>query len=140
MHPNGLGGGRNPPPFLFYNDTYDRIVGMSDNVVKSSDLPEPTKKAPAKKSAAKKTTAKKAAVPKAEKSPVPEKTVAKASAGKKFIYFDSGAAYSTKGGIRFTRENRIYEIEEQEADHLLTLDNFRLPSQLELEEYYKENN
>ena len=108
---------------------------MSDNVVKSSDLPEPTKKA-----AAKKTTAKKAAAPKAEKSPVPEKTVAKASAGKKFIYFDSGAAYSTKGGIRFTRENRIYEIEEQEADHLLTLDNFRLPSQLELEEYYKENN
>jgi len=27
-----------------------------------------------------------------------------------------------------------------EADHLLSLDNFRLPSQLELEDYYKENN
>jgi hypothetical protein len=107
--------------------------------VKSSDLPEPTKKAPAKKTAAKKTTAKKAA-PKAEKSPVPEKKVAQPSSGKKFIYFASGSAYSTKGGIRFTRENRIYQVEEQEADHLLTLDNFRLPTQLELEDYYKENN
>tara|TARA_B100002019_G_scaffold185622_1_gene160306 strand:+ start:3226 stop:3576 length:351 start_codon:yes stop_codon:yes gene_type:complete len=116
---------------------------MSDNVVKSSDLPEPTKapaeKAATKKAPAKKTTAKKAA-PKAEKSPVPKKTVSKASAGKKFIYFASGSAYSTKNGIRFTRENRIYEIEKQEADHLLTLDNFRLPTQLELEDHYKENN
>lgn len=112
---------------------------MSENVVKSSDLPEPTKKAPAKKAAAKKTTAKKTA-PKAEKSPVPEKTVAKASTGKKFVYFDSGSAYSTKSGIRFTRDRRIYELDAAEADHLLTLDNFRIPTQLELEDYYKENN
>lgn len=116
---------------------------MSDNVVKSSDLPEPTeapaKKAAAKKAPAKKTTAKKAA-PKAEKSPVPEKKIAQPSSGKKYIFFQSGSAYLTKGGIRFTRENRIYEIEEQEADHLLTLDNFRLPTQLELEDHYKENN
>lgn len=117
---------------------------MSENVVKSSDLPEPDKPV-AKKTAAKK-TAKKAAVkkesaaPKAEKSPVPEKTVAKASAGKKFVYFESGSAYSTKSGVRFTREKRIYELEAAEADHLLTLDNFRIPTQLELEDYYKENN
>jgi hypothetical protein len=110
---------------------------MSENVVKSSDLPEP-KKPVAKKTAAKK-TAKKAA-PKAEKSPVPEKTVATASTGKKFVYFDSGAAYSTKSGVRFTRDRRIYELDAAEADHLLTLDNFRIPTQLELEDYYKENN
>ncbi len=124
---------------------------MSENVVKSSDLPEPTK-APAKKAAekkapAKKTTAKKAAPKeadsapvKAEKSPVPEKTIAQPSAGKKFVYFSVGSAYSTKSGVRFTRDKRIYEIDEQEADHLLGLDNFRIPTQLELEDYYKENN
>lgn len=117
---------------------------MSENVVKSSDLPESPKKVPAKK-VAKKAVAKDVgesidAAPKVEKSPVPKKNVAKASAGKKFIYFDSGSAYSTKSGIRFTRENRIYEIEEEEANHLLTLDNFRLPTQLELEDYYKDNN
>lgn len=127
-------------------------MSMSENVVKSSDLPESPKKVAAKK-VAKKAPAKSVdtsdeapidapvdEVVKPEKSPVPKKTIAKASAGKKFIYFDSGAAYSIKGGIRFTRENRIYEIEEEEANHLLTLDNFRLPTQLELEDYYKENN
>jgi hypothetical protein len=116
---------------------------MSENVVKSSDLPEPSK-APAKKVAAKKTAKKAAAkvesTPKAEKSPVPEKIVAEPSAGKKFVYFDSGAAYSTKSGVRFTRERKIYELDAAEADHLLSLDNFRLPTQIELEDYYKENN
>jgi len=139
---------------------------MNDNVVKSDDVAP--KKAPAKKATAKKSPAKKATPSAAEfnqdatgdddlvqdrteherpveevkvkKSPVKKANIAKASSGKKFIYFDSGAAYVTKDGTRFTRENRIYEIDEQEADFLLTLDNFRLPDQLELEEYYKENN
>jgi len=116
---------------------------MSENVVKSSDLPEsnkPVAKKTAAKKTAKKTVAKGPTAPKAEKSPVPEKTVAKASTGKKFVYFDSGSAYSTKSGVRFTRDRRIYELDAAEADHLLTLDNFRIPTQLELEDYYKENN
>jgi hypothetical protein len=76
----------------------------------------------------------------AEKSPIPEKNVAKASGGKKFVFFASGSAYVTKSGFRFSSEKRIYELDLEEADHLLSLDNFRLPDQLELEDYYKENN
>jgi hypothetical protein len=75
-----------------------------------------------------------------EKSPIPEKNIAKAGGGRKFVYFASGSAYVTKSGFRFSADKRIYEIDEKEADHLLSLENFRLPDQLELEEYYKENN
>lgn len=129
---------------------------MSDNVIRSTDLPESSKpvKATAKKTTAKKDVAKKIASEQiiennvvtnvedsvVEKSPLPDKSVAKASNGKKFVFFSSGSAYSTKEGIRFTRDKRIYEIDEKEADHLLSFDNFRLPTQLELEEYYRENN
>lgn len=73
------------------------------------------------------------------KSPIPEKNIAKSNAGKKFVYFSSGSGYVTKSGFKFSSEKRIYELEEDEADHLLSLSNFRLPDQLELEEYYKEN-
>jgi hypothetical protein len=141
---------------------------MSENVIKSGDLPEASKPAPAKKAAgSKKTTAKKQASPKAapkvdpevaaevepvvqevvdnepikaEKSPLPEKNVAQASSGRKFVFFSTGSAYVTKSGVKFTADKRIYEVENEEADFLLSLENFRLPTQLELEEYYKENN
>lgn len=127
-----------------------------DNVIKSDDLPTSSKStaSPAKKAAPKKPASKKAVsepvavsddksstdTPVVEKSPLPDKSVAKPSSGKKFVFFSSGSAYSTKEGIRFTRDKRIYEIDQEEADHLLSLDNFRLPTQLELEDYYKENN
>jgi hypothetical protein len=129
---------------------------MSENVIKSSDLPEAGKPAAAKKAAgSKKTTAKKQASAdvepvveevvdnapiKAEKSPLPEKNVAQPSLGKKFVFFSTGSAYVTKSGVKFTANKRIYEVEDEEADFLLSLENFRLPTQLELEEYYKENN
>lgn len=73
------------------------------------------------------------------KSPIPEVHIAKPLGGKKFVYFSSGSGYVTKMGLCFSTEKRIYEIDEDEANHLLSLDNFRLPDQLELEEFYKEN-
>lgn len=107
---------------------------MSENVVKSQDVaPAPAKKAV-------KTVAPKEKIEKTNSDENPKRKVAKPKSGKKFVYFDSGSAYVTKSGFRFTRENRIYELDIEEADHLLSLDNFRLPSQLELEDYYKENN
>lgn len=75
-----------------------------------------------------------------EKSPIPEKHVAQPSGGKKFVFFCSGAGYVTRSGFKFSPQNRIYEVDEEEANHLLSLSNFRLPNQLELEDYYKENN
>lgn len=74
-----------------------------------------------------------------QKSPIPEKKVAKANSGKKFVYYSSGNGYSTRSGLRFTPEQRIYELDAEEADVLLKLDNFRLPNQLELEDLYKES-
>lgn len=107
---------------------------MSENVIKSEDVaPEPTKKA-------NKSTSVKEKVVKSDSDENPKRKVAKPKAGKKFVYFESGSAYVTVSGFRFTKENRIYELDIDEADHLLSLDNFRLPNQLELEDYYKENN
>lgn len=101
---------------------------MSDNVIKSD------------KSAPKKATAsKKKAEPKAEKTLNDrDKPTAKAPDGYKFVFFESGSAYVTVDGRRFTKENRILLLENSEADQLLELSNFRLPDQLELEEYAKE--
>lgn len=107
---------------------------MSENIVKSEDV----KSEPVKKNT--KTTSVKEKNNTSDGNENSRKKVAKARSGKKFVYFESGSAYVTKSGFRFTRENRIYELDIEEADHLLSLDNFRLPDQLELEDYYKENN
>lgn len=112
---------------------------MSDNIIKSEDA-APKKKVAAVKEVESNKEEIVESEPKPKKSPTPKKKVSTASDGKKFIYFDSGVAYVTKSGFRFSQQNRIYEIENDEADYLLTLTNFRLPTQLELEDHYKENN
>lgn len=98
---------------------------MSDNTIKSTDVnPESNeKKAPAKKAAAKKTSPK-----------VKENIETAVNSGYKIIIFESGSSY-VSGEIRFTRQNNIQELPEAEANRLLELDNFRIPNQLELEEY-----
>lgn len=99
---------------------------MSDNVIKSDDV-APKKSTKTSKPAAKK---EKVNSNKSTNAKVPE-----ASEGKKFVYYSSGSGYITRSGFRFTPEKRIYELDIEEADYLLSLDNFRLPDQLELEEY-----
>jgi hypothetical protein len=100
----------------------DDDAGLDDGAVGGQDSETP----PAKKVAAKRSAPKK-------QSPNQKKI------DTKFIYFDSGSAYVTKGGFRFSPENRIYELPIDEADHLLNFDNFRIPNQIEMEQYYKEN-
>lgn len=101
---------------------------MSDNVIKSTDVTSAkaetntVKKAPAKKAAAK---------PK----PKAEKAVVTATSGLKVIIFECGASY-VSGDLSFTREDNIKEVPEDQADFLLTLENFRAPNQIELEEFY----
>lgn len=99
---------------------------MSDNIVTSADATSAPKE---EKNTAKKAPAKKAA-PKAK---VAEK-VETATTGYKVIIFESGSSF-VSGDIRFTRENYIQEVPEDEANRLLEFDNFRLPDQLELEDY-----
>ena len=100
---------------------------MSENIVTSTSVNDvektPAKKAPAKKAAAK---------PKEEK-PV-QKETATVSGDRVVVIFESGASYSANG-LRFTRQDNIQEVTQEEAAFLLTLENFRIPDVLELEEY-----
>jgi len=96
---------------------------MTDNVIKSTDVNKQADK-PVKKAAAKKSAPKKAdAAPKGVKE------------GYKIIIFESGASY-VSNSVRFTRDNPIQEVPEADAEILLGLDNFRLPDQFEIEEYF----
>ena len=100
---------------------------MSENIVTSTSVNDasktPAKKAPAKKAAAKPKEAK----------PV-EKKATTVNDNRVVIIFESGAAYSGNG-LLFTREDSIQEVTEEQAAFLLTLENFRIPDVLELEEY-----
>lgn len=103
-----------------------------DNTVVSDDVaPKPKKKAPAKKAAPKKVVAD----PVVDDAPAQESTASVETSGV-VVIFESGASYSS-GGYRFTQANRIQEVPADVAESLLALDNFRLPSPLELEEYLK---
>jgi hypothetical protein len=52
------------------------------------------------------------------------------------ILFESGAGYATSSGFRFSQTNKMAEVPAEEARLLLSLDNFRLPSDEEKEMYY----
>lgn len=51
---------------------------------------------------------------------------------KKYIYFNHGAGYSLESGIKFTRENPIQMVSEQEYDILIRNSNFRNPTEAEI--------
>lgn len=98
------------------------------NVVKSEDA-APKKKAPAKKAAPKKKAVSKDVV----EEPVVEFV---SNSEKVLIYFESGSAYITGSGHRFSRSEPLAEVSADEASSLLRLSNFRLPSDEEKEMYY----
>lgn len=52
------------------------------------------------------------------------------------VYFESGSGYILPDGFKFTKENRMRELPAEMAHRLLSLDNFRLPSDEEKEVYY----
>lgn len=101
---------------------------MSENVV-TSDKSAPKKATPVKKKADPK--------PKKELNER-DRPIATPPSGYKFVYFSSGSAYVTTDGRRFDKNQRINLVTDDEAERLLQLPNFRLPDQLELEEYAKE--
>lgn len=93
---------------------------MTDNIIKSDDVNQK----PVKKAAPKKTAAKKADAPQIA-----------TKDGLRVIVFESGASYSSNG-VRFTKDNRIQEVSEAHAELLLELENFRLPTQEEVDNYF----
>lgn len=44
------------------------------------------------------------------------------------VYYESGNGYVTTSGYKFTRQNPMREVTREEANILLRLSNFRLPS------------
>jgi hypothetical protein len=92
-----------------------------DNIVKSEDV-TPVKKQPVKKVI--------------KKEIIEEKVTTENQGDNVLIYFESGAGYVTRSGLKFSRENRMAEISAEEANLLLRLSNFRLPSDEEKEVYY----
>jgi hypothetical protein len=88
---------------------------MTDNVIKSENV-----------------------APKKAKQPKVKKPIAKpiVDSDKVVIYFESGYAYSLANGFTFTQENRMLELPAEEAQILLSLDNFRLPNDEEKQMYY----
>lgn len=92
---------------------------MSDNVIKSEDVsPKPVKKTAAKKAAPKKAEVKQS----------------ETKDGLKIVVFESGASYNSNG-LRFTQDNKIQAVPQEDAERLLELDNFRLPTQEEVDNY-----
>lgn len=92
---------------------------MTNSVTTDNLNPEPentnppvAKKAPAKKAPA----VKKAAAP---------KVTTQSENGKKYVWFEAGSSYSLPSGFRFTQQNKMALLDEEEANRLLELDNFR---------------
>ena len=78
----------------------------------------------------KKPAAKKAAA----KKQITEENVSKE--GTVLVVFESGAGYTTGSGFHFSQRNKMGLLPAEEANLLLALDNFRLPSDEEKEMYY----
>ena len=78
----------------------------------------------------KKAVAKKAAV----KKEITQENISKE--GNVLVVFESGTAYVTASGFHFSQRNKIGLLPSEEANLLLALDNFRLPSDEEKEMYY----
>ena len=53
----------------------------------------------------------------------------------RFIYFQNGASYHTKSMITFTRENPLHAVSIEEYNKLISIDNFRDPTEQELSDY-----
>ena len=105
---------------------------MSENIITTESLDV------AKKASAKKTPAKAKVNNDADDVVVEE--VAKTPKNKKstksviVIVFESGASYTTDDLI-FTRQDCIQEVTEEQFERLISLDNFRRPTDDEVQEY-----
>lgn len=51
------------------------------------------------------------------------------------IVFESGSGYVTKSNFKFTQKNKIAKLDYEEAMLLLKLDNFRLPTEEEIDNF-----
>lgn len=53
----------------------------------------------------------------------------------RWIFFESGAGYTTNSGIRFSRNEPLHEISEDEYDILIRQSNFRVPTEEDFKRY-----
>jgi hypothetical protein len=53
----------------------------------------------------------------------------------KYIYFQSGAGYSTGNGVKFSREKPMQKVSDDEYNSLIRISNFRKPTDQEITRY-----
>lgn len=71
-----------------------------------------------------------------QKKTVEKNTTLPKDVEKAIVYYESGSGYLMPNGFKFSRENRMAEVNIETARQLLALENFRLPSDEEKEMYY----
>ena len=106
---------------------------MTDNIVTSKSATSGGDKPVAKKAVAKKAAAK-PKVAKEVTGEVEDKPVSKKTSVINLIIFESGASY-VAGDRRFTRQDNMQEVSDEEFAFLLTLDNFRKADPQEIDDY-----
>jgi len=105
---------------------------MSENIITTESL-DVAKKASAKKTPAKakvNTNADDVVVEEVAKTPKNKKSTKDIN----IIVFESGAGY-TADGLIFTRQDWIQEVTGEQFEKLISLDNFRRPTDDEVQEY-----
>ena len=63
--------------------------------------------------------------------------VGKVSRGK-YIYFQNGSGYSTISGVKFSKENPVQKVSDEEYDYLIMNSNFRQPTDQEIAKHLGE--
>jgi glycosyltransferase involved in cell wall biosynthesis len=56
----------------------------------------------------------------------------------KYIYFQRGSGYSASSGVKFSRENPVQKVSEEEYNYLIMNSNFRQPTDQEIAKYLRE--
>jgi glycosyltransferase involved in cell wall biosynthesis len=54
---------------------------------------------------------------------------------RKYIYFQNGSGYSTISGVRFSKENPVQKVSDEEYNYLIMNSNFRQPTDKEIAKY-----
>ena len=57
---------------------------------------------------------------------------------RKYIYFQNGSGYSTISGVKFSKENPVQKVSDEEYDYLIMNSNFRQPTDQEIAKHLGE--
>jgi hypothetical protein len=56
----------------------------------------------------------------------------------KYIYFQRGSGYSASSGVKFSKENPVQKVSDEEYNYLIMNSNFRQPTDQEITKHLGE--